>query len=154
MRLIFSIFFSLLIFISFAQKNNVQPALQKKYLPTEVSNLFLGMSVADLRKLRPTVSKPKDEFDINLIEKVKTGLVNEITYQFNPQDSSVSEFMIQYKKKTDAFKIAYKLFGKPNFVGDGFNERWKFDLADGMKIVIWIYNSKICILDNGDGTFR
>ncbi len=140
--------------LTYAQNiNDSNSALQRKYLPVEINKLFIGMKVTQLHKLRPNAVLPTEEFDHNVIEKFKTGNVKEITYQINSDNTTVYEFIVEYRSTAKAIAIAKQMYKATNFASDNFPLRWKFELADGLKLVCYIFKNKICIIDNRESGF-
>ena len=132
---------------STANAQSVNSSLQKKYIPAEVQGLYIKMPVEELRKARPKAVMPSDQFSLDIKEQINSASVKEITCQFAPGDSMVYEFIIEYKTTAKALAIAKQLYKAPNFVNDRFPVRWKFKIDDGLTLVIWVWQNKICIMD-------
>jgi len=125
--------------------SKVNPELQKKYLPEGYKNLYVGIPLETVKKIRPKATTEGSILGYEH-ETFKTGLLKEITYQ--NINSDVYEFIFEYNKTTaEVEQIALKLYGKPNAGEDGRPYKWSFQLQDGLKLFIWVFKNKICIAD-------
>jgi len=116
---------------------------QLKYLPKEVSNLYLGMKLDEFKKKKDMSKIDLDEgtYVTYAIEKYSGDNIIGIRYQFDG-DKLLYEFIIEYSPKTDIKKEFAVKFGEPN---DG--EEWNFDSKAGFNIKIWVYQNRLCIAD-------
>ena len=77
--------------------SKVNPELQKKYLPEGYKNLYVGIPLETVKKIRPKATTEGSILGYEH-ETFKTGLLKEITYQ--NINSDVYEFIFEYNKKT------------------------------------------------------
>ena len=145
MRLLIIGIFCLASFTVMAQGQPVQPALQVKYLPKEIKDLYIGMSKEELQK-RHQALKESDVLGYPE-ENFEKGNVKTITYQFNNDSNSLYEFIVEYRNEATAIAIAKKLYKLPNDVSKNFPLAWKIKLQDGLTLKCWIFHNKICIAD-------
>lgn len=131
-----------------AQPTSIEPKLQKPYLPAQVKGLYIGMPLSELKSARPNAAIPADALLNNYQENFASGDVKNITYSILDADSSVYEFIVEFRNKAKAIALAKQLYKKPNAAEKGFPLSWKIKLKDGLVLRCWIYESKICI---GDG---
>ncbi|MBY0480107.1 MAG: hypothetical protein K2Q21_02030 [Chitinophagaceae bacterium] len=133
--------------IHFNTEININPNLQKKYLPTEIQNLYIGMNQDAIKKLRPKMQMPKDAYDNNLIENFSTGTIKQITCMMLP-DKTVDEFIVEYRDEAKALEVAKQMYHTPNDVSAELPLKWEFKLSDGLILKCWVFRNKICIADS------
>lgn len=148
MKNTFLAFLCLLSLSAAAQTITIDPALQQAYLPKAVKGLNIGMTVTALKAARPNAAIPADALLGNYEERFTSGDITDITYQTTGEDSTVYEFIIEYKSQEKAIATAKQLFKTPNAAEKGFPLNWKFKLKDGLVLKCWVYKNKICIADN------
>lgn len=126
-----------------APSGSVNHGEQLKYLPKEVSNLYLGMKLDEFKKKKELSRIDLDEgtYVTYAIEKYSGDNIIGIQYQFDG-DKLLYEFVIEYGPETDIKKEFTAKFGVPN---DG--EEWKFDNKTGFNLKIWVYQNRLCIAD-------
>ncbi len=124
---------------SFAQdKIKIDPKLQTKYLTPESSDLYIG---APESIVKTAAAGNKNDVG-NYFKKFTKGDVKEITYQMT-SEGSLYEFIIEYNPDFDLYSMMAKKYGEPND-----KDAWKFELADGLVLKIWLFRNKLCIIDN------
>jgi hypothetical protein len=133
--------------IKFNDKISINPSLQKKYLPNEIQDLFIGMSLNKLKATRPKMALPKDAFGINYVENFSTGAIKTITCQLL-DDSTVYEFTVEYRDEAKANSLAKEMYHEPNDPSSSLPQKWEFKLSDGLVLKCWVFRNKICIADS------
>jgi hypothetical protein len=133
--------------IHFNDQVNIIAVLQKPYLPVEVQNLYIGMNLEALKKIRPKMQKPADAFDENYVENFPAGTVKKITSQLL-EDKTVYEFTIEYRDEAKAIEVAKQMYHAPNDASSQLPLKWEFQLSDGLTLKCWVFRNKICIADS------
>jgi hypothetical protein len=119
----------------------INPSLQEAYLPNEVKDLYLGMSVEELNKRHPAAVLSTSK---NWKENFSSGDIEEITYQTEFDSPVVYEFVIKYRSEQKAISVARQLYEKSKTATK--NTKWYIKLKDGLTLNCWIFESKLCIM--------
>lgn len=133
--------------IHFNSQVNIIPNLQKKYLPTEIQNLHIGMNQDAIKKLRPKMQISTNASDSNLIENFSTGPIKQITCSML-SDKTTYEFIVEYREEAKAIAIAKQMYHNPNDPSSALPLKWEFKLSDGLILKCWVFRNKICIADS------
>ena len=121
----------------------INPSLQEPFLPNQIKDLYLGMSVEELNKRHPAAVL-SDNGSKNWIEKFSTGDIEEIMYQTEFESPVVYEFIIKYRTEQNAITVARYLYEKSKTATK--KTRWNIKLQDGLPIECWIADTKVCIM--------
>lgn len=115
----------------------------QKFLPSEISKLYLGMSLEDLKKQRDITKLTIDpgEFVTYVVEETNVVPITKFQYQFN-SDKKLYEFIIFYNESLDIKSDFTNKYGKPNS-----GNEWLFENIDGLSVKIWVYENRLCIAD-------
>ena len=148
MRYLLISLLSLISISCMAQVNKINPALQKPYLPQQLKGLYIGMPKQDAMKKHKAMRVPKNSGFGYPEENFKSGDVKQIVCQPTSEDSTIYEFIVEYRSTSKAIAIAKKLFGTPNDTSKQFPLGWKIKLGDGLILKCWIFSNKICIADS------
>lgn len=117
--------------------------LQKSYIPNAISNVYIGMSLKQLKEARGIVNLSVVESVVTKVrEEYKKDSITLITYQFD-KNKILYEIMIEHIPEFDAtayYKIKYGEFNN--------GKEWLFTLNKKMKLKIWVYLNSLCIADS------
>ena len=113
-----------------------------KMIPSEFSNTYLGMPLADFKNARAAATLNSEmDFRTVYLENFNEGDIKTAIYYFGTKDNlPLYEYIFDYhsKEKRDAF--IEKNLGAPN---DG--EEWRFKGKDGFDIRAWTYKNKLIL---------
>lgn len=115
--------------------------LQESFIPDVVSNVYIGMSLKQLKEARGIVNLSVAEGGsaTTVQEEHTKDSITLITYQFD-KAKTLYEFSIEYVpefKTLNNYKIKY---GEMNN-----GKEWLFTLGKKMKLKIWVYQNRLCI---------
>jgi hypothetical protein len=118
--------------------------LQKSFIPDVVSNVYIGMSLKQLKEARGLVNLSVVDGDVitKVREEYTKDSITLITYQFD-KSKTLYEFIIEYVpeyKAMDIYKIKYGAFNN--------GKEWLFTINKKMKLKIWVYQNRLCIADS------
>ncbi|MCF8296524.1 MAG: hypothetical protein K9J13_03180 [Saprospiraceae bacterium] len=123
---------------------------QKKYIPKEFHNLYLGMPLKEIKKViefsEEDISKVMS-FRLSIVEENKTEQIKEVTYYLDDgEDNPLYEIIIEYNDIAVRDNVVKKLYGEPNH-----GEEWRFETQE-FPIMVWTYQSKLIIAAKMKGT--
>ena len=134
-----------------AQVNNDLPTVDQQYFPESFRKFYVNMPVSELLAMRKNVEMDgeKGTYVTYYDEVLKDEQFSEITYQADGYDN-VYEYIFEFNKDITTEQIltyAKRMYGKPNAADESMPYQWKFKL-DGLTLLIWIYNNRLCIADD------
>ncbi len=124
----------------------------QKFLPAEVENLYLGMTLEDFLKEKPYFKDIEGNrimsFRITYSEEGVSNKIKKITYYFDAEgEFPLYEFILEYYDAAERDRIAAQLLGEPNY-----NDEWLFDTEQDFKIQASTYMNKLIIVGKIEGT--
>jgi hypothetical protein len=142
------IYIAILLFASAVIFNSCKTAkiskLQRNFIPDDVSNVYLGMTLKQLKEARGINNLSVIEGDAvtKVREEYTKDSISLITYQLD-KNKILYEIIFEYVpefKVLDYYKIKY---GEMNN-----GKEWLFTLDKNMKLKIWVYQNRLCIADS------
>lgn len=118
---------------------------QAKYFPESHQNIFIGMHMDSLLKIKgPNLEASKSfKGTPQLKEYPKQDTLFTYTlYLFN-KDNILYEVIIDYKNHFELFAYMKDFYGAPNIE----NKEWLLKLDNQKELYIWEYNNRWCIAD-------
>jgi hypothetical protein len=111
------------------------------YLPQEIPQIYLGMSLEDFKLVKDLSEIEVDDngYITYLTEDVEDPYIIQFIYQFDNQ-KILYEIIIQYKGIFDVQQYMTALYGAPNR-----GEEWTLESDMGEKIKIWRFSKSFCI---------
>ncbi len=131
------------IIVSCSSSHKMQK-LQKSFIPDVVSNVYLGMTLKQVKEARGIANMSVIENDAvtRAKEEYAKDSISLITYQFD-KEKILYEIIIEYVTGYDALAKYKVKYGEMNN-----GKEWLFTLGKDMKLKIWIYQNRLCIADS------
>ncbi len=118
---------------------------QEKYFPTSHQNIFIGMHMDSLLKIKGTYLEASKSFkgtpQLKEYPKQDT-LFTETLYLFT-KDSILYEVIIDYKDHFELYAYMKDFYGPPNIE----DKEWLIKLENGKELHVWEYINRWCIAD-------
>jgi len=121
----------------------INPSMQEQYLPNGLQDLYLGISVDELKKRHPAVAETENSLK-DLVEKFSAGDIEEIIYQREFDVPVIYELIIKYRSEQMAINVARQLYEKSKTATK--KTEWDITLKDGLPLKCWIVDRKVCIM--------
>ena len=122
------------------------------FLPEVVSNLDFGMSMEEVKALRPNIRDAEGKYDFRkeYLEEVYDNGIEYIGYYFNKAESwPLYEIIIGYDSEDLMKAKAFQLLGEKNHEK---GEEWMLDSGRGYQIHAWTFQKKLVIVGKIGGT--
>lgn len=115
------------------------PELPKKYLPSFLSGIFLGMSLDEFEVQKSNPEQAVLTKDHIYYDETEPGQgVDKITYGFDTETNHLNELKIWYTEDTSAYNFCEESFGIPNYQeksgNDGSVIYWRFNFGDSQVV--------------------
>ncbi|MBU0486637.1 MAG: hypothetical protein KKA07_14940 [Bacteroidetes bacterium] len=119
---------------------------QKKYFPSWIGKIYIGMKQDDLLKKRSAKVFPNQKSGkvkaVESFDGKEPSAVNEVEYSFSADDNLLIQVVIKYSPLAKAAEIAEKLYGKPNN-----GKEWLYKISNDLSLKIWLKEDILYIAD-------
>ena len=130
---------------SCAAKKKLKYREQHRYVPAEFTNIYLGMPLADMLKIRKNMEKEEQGMDIRIAykEDINRDRIKNVVYYFGPSgDNPLYELIIEFDTVEERDAVVDYRFGRPNHL----DSEWMFDSKEGFMIHAWKFQNKLVIV--------
>ena len=155
-----SLFILLAFFLSVAACKKPDPVTveQKRpnfYLPAELGNIVLNMSLQELQAKRPKMQRIDYvhnalSFRKEFYEEIGRDSIKRVYYYVDTEaPRPLYEILVEYQDQSYMAEEAERLLGKPN-ANNG--TEWLFDSRQGFKIQAWLHENRLVFAGQIPGT--
>lgn len=125
--------------------NRLETRHQQRYFPQEYANIYLGMSLKEVRVVRPAMNSTGavDSLFTEYFENISRDNILSTYYYFTKDSIApvLDRLIIEFETLEETAKVARWLYGKPNNDPEG----WRFDSKENFMIEVSKSGKKIFI---------